>query len=252
MSTLNRKLLSHPEFKRGFKDMMALAPGIGAWGLMTGVAMVNSGIGIVTSALMTLTIYAGSAQLAATPLIAAGAPIWVILATAACVNLRFVVFSIHLRPYLIHLSLRERLLTGYIAVDLSYVLFVKRYTQPGTSLAEKRAQVAYLMGTCAVNYMWWMGGSLAGIALAAYIPLSWGLAFAGTLALVGLVCALVTSHLRLLGVLIAAGAAVLAFSMPLRLNILVAIAAAVVICLFTEHLIKRYTAGPGAANKGKA
>jgi predicted branched-subunit amino acid permease len=252
MTTLNRTLLAHPEFKRGCKDMMALAPGIGAWGLMTGVAMVNSGMGIVTAALMTLTIYAGSAQLAVTPLMMAGAPIWVILATAACVNLRFVVFSIHLRPYLMHMSLRERLFSGYFTGDLSYVLFVNAYPLPGKSTSEKKAQVAYLMGTCAVNYLAWMGGSLVGIALAAYIPLSWGLAFAGTLALVGLVCALITSRLRLLGVVIASGAAVLAYSMPLRLNILVAIGAAVAICLLTEHFIKRYTPARAATAKGKA
>lgn len=240
MRTLGWPLLRHPEFKRGFKDMMALAPGIGAWGLMTGVAMVNSGMGVVSALLMTLTIYAGSAQLAATPLIAAGAPVWVVLATAFCVNLRFVVFSIHLRPYLMHLSLRERLLTGYVTGDLSYVLFVSAYPQPGHTAAEKKARVAYLMGTCAVNYLFWMGGSLAGIAMAAYIPLSWGLAFAGILALVGLTCALMTTRLRALAMVIASTAAVVAYSLPLRLNILVAIAMAVALCLATEFLIQRY------------
>ena len=52
---------------------------------------------------MTFLVYAGSSQLAAIPLIVAGAPAWVILATGFCVNLRFVVFSLHLRPYLMHM-----------------------------------------------------------------------------------------------------------------------------------------------------
>jgi predicted branched-subunit amino acid permease len=234
-SHLNRALLAHPAFKRGLKDMSALAPGIGAWGLMTGVAMVNSGMGVVNAMLMTLTVFAGSAQLAATPLIAAAAPIWVILATAFCVNLRFVVFSIHLRPYLMHLSLRERLLTGYITGDLNYVLFVSAYPKSGNTEAQKKEQVAYLMGTCAVNYITWMSSSLVGVALAAYIPLSWGLGFAGILALIGLTCALTTSRLRALGVLIASGTTVMAYALPLKLNILVAILCAVLICLVFEH-----------------
>ena len=29
-----------PEFRQGFFDMLSVAPGIAAWGLMTGVAMV--------------------------------------------------------------------------------------------------------------------------------------------------------------------------------------------------------------------
>jgi predicted branched-subunit amino acid permease len=75
-----------------------VAPGIAAWGLMTGVAMVKSGMSVTESVAMTLLVYAGSSQLAAIPLIMAGAPMWVIWATGFCVNLRFVVFSLHLRP----------------------------------------------------------------------------------------------------------------------------------------------------------
>jgi predicted branched-subunit amino acid permease len=53
---------------------------------------------VVEAVAMTLFVYAGSSQLAAIPLIVAGAPAWVIWATGFCVNLRFVVFSLHLRP----------------------------------------------------------------------------------------------------------------------------------------------------------
>ena len=58
---------------------------------------------------MTLLVYAGSSQLAAIPLLFAGAPAWVILATGFCVNLRFVVFSLHLRPYLMHMPRWRRM-----------------------------------------------------------------------------------------------------------------------------------------------
>ena len=37
---------THPEFKQGLRDFQRLAPGIAAWSLMTGVAMVKSGIGV--------------------------------------------------------------------------------------------------------------------------------------------------------------------------------------------------------------
>ena len=45
--------------------------------------------------------------------IAAGAPVWVILTTSFCVNLRFVVFSAHLRGYVMHLPRSVRQLAGY-------------------------------------------------------------------------------------------------------------------------------------------
>lgn len=54
--------------------MFNVALGIAAWGLMTGVAMVKSGMSTVEALFMALTVFAGSAQLAATPLLLAGPP----------------------------------------------------------------------------------------------------------------------------------------------------------------------------------
>jgi len=39
-----RQLLRHPEYRYGLRDAMSVAPGLAAWGLMTGVAMVKSGM----------------------------------------------------------------------------------------------------------------------------------------------------------------------------------------------------------------
>ena len=44
----------HPEFRRGFNDMLGITPGIAAWGLMTGVAMVKSGMSTVEALFMAL------------------------------------------------------------------------------------------------------------------------------------------------------------------------------------------------------
>jgi len=120
----------HPAFMEAVRDVAPQAPGLAAWGLMTGVAMVNSGLSVFESIAMTLFVYAGSSQLAALPLIAAGAPAWVIVATGFCVNLRFMVFSLHLRQYLMHLPRLERMVHGYLTADISYVLFTRRFANP--------------------------------------------------------------------------------------------------------------------------
>ena len=70
--------------------------------------MIKSGLTLPLAMLMSLAVYAGSAQLAALPLIAAGAPL-VIWATAACMNLRFVIFSAHWHKYFGHLPRTQRL-----------------------------------------------------------------------------------------------------------------------------------------------
>ncbi len=251
----------YPEFGEGARDMLPVAPGIAAWGLMTGVAMMKSGLSMVESLAMALLVFAGSSQLAAMPLIIAGAPMWVILATGFCVNLRFVVFSLHLRPYMMHLPTWRRLLGGYLTADLTYVLFTRRFPHPvadataainseasradsmtatsqndGKKLAHERAQQqAYLLGNSLVNWASWVFPCVAGVLLANLIPQRWGLGFAGILALVGIACSLASSQLRIVSALIAGAAGVVAFALPLRLNILVAIGVAVVVCLSLER-----------------
>ncbi|HET7834800.1 MAG TPA: AzlC family ABC transporter permease [Variovorax sp.] len=231
---LSSAIRRQPEFRQGVRDMSTVAMGIGAWGLMTGVAMLKSGMSVFESVAMTLLVYAGSSQLAAIPLLMAGAPAWVILATGFCVNLRFVVFSLHLRPYLMHMPRWRRITHGYLTADMSYALFTRKYAQPPRTRAEEQAQEAYLTGNYCVTWCAWMSMSLLGIVLANMIPQSWGLAFAGVLSLVAIVCSMATTRLRLLAVLIASATAVAAYALPLKLNIVAAIGVAVLACFWLE------------------
>ncbi len=228
----------HPEFRRGASDLLAVAPGFAAWGLMTGVAMMNSGMSGFEAVMMTLLVYAGSAQLAAIPLLVAGAPMWVILAAAFCVNLRFVVFSAHLRAYMMYLPRLERLVTGFLTTDLTYVMFVQRFPVPGKEADARLAEQAYLAGNNCVGWTNWCASSLVGIALANFVPISWGLGFAGILALMVITCSMAISRLRMVAAAVAGVVAVLAYSLPLKLNILVAIAAAVAVCLLLQKPVR--------------
>ena len=232
----DRTLYQHPEFKRGVSELVPQAVGQIPWALMTGVALVNSGLSVFEAVWMTLLVYAGSAQLAATPLIMAGAPAWVVLLTAFCVNLRFVVFSLHLRPYVMHLPRRVRMAVGYFTTDITYVLFTKRFHTPARNDDEQLAQEAYMAGASFLNWAVWMGSSLVGVALANIIPPAWGLGFAGILCLLGIQCSLASSRLRVLSAIVAGIVAVLAYALPLKLNIVVAILMAVFACLMAEQL----------------
>lgn len=211
---------------------------------MTGVAMVDSGIGIVPVLAMSVFVFAGSSQLAALPLITAAAPMWVVLATAFCVNMRFMVFSVHLRPYVMHLPLATRLFKGYLFADLNYALFTKRFPAPADDDAGRAARDAYWTGSGVTAWLIWVISSLLGVALAASIPVAWGLGFAGILALLGIMCSLAVSTLRVAAAGIAGAAAVAAYALPLKLNIVIAIAAAVAFGLLAEAATQRLSGNP--------
>jgi predicted branched-subunit amino acid permease len=224
-------LISDPEFRRGFSEMLAPSLGIAAWGLVTGVAMVKSGLSLPLAVLMTVLVYAGSAQLAALPLLVAGAPLWVLWATAFCVNLRFVIYSAHWRRYFGHLPRWQRLGLGYFAADLNYVLFVRRFPEARPS----REQLSYFWGGVLWNWGSWIGASLLGVLLADRVPTEWGLGFAGVLALLGVTYSLLADRNAWIAAGVAACAAVMAFGAPLKLNIVIGIAAGVAIGLLLER-----------------
>jgi len=225
-----RRYAAQPSFRLGVQDMLATGVGIGAWGLVTGVAMVKGGLSVPWALAMTFLVYAGSAQLAVLPLLAAGAPLWVVWLTATCVNLRFVIFSSMWRNYFAHLPLRQRLAQGYFSGDVIYVAFMKRFPEP----QPEPEQVPYFWGAACTNWLAWQVPSLVGIALANVVPLSWGLGFAGVLALLGVLLSLLFDRATWIATGVAATAAIAAFALPLKLNILVAMAAAVAVGLLIE------------------
>ncbi len=238
MSTLAQKVsrtVRDPHFRLAAVDMAGTSLGIAAWGLVTGVAMVKSGMSVSLALFMSLVVYAGSAQLAVIPLLTVGAPLWVIWLTASCVNLRFVIFSSMWRSYFAHRPLRERLAIGYFSGDVIYVAFMKRFPEP----KPQPEQMPYFWGAATTNWIAWQVPSIAGILLANAVPLSWGLGFAGVLALLGVLLSLLFDRATWLATGVAATAAVAAFALPLKLNILVAIAAAVAVGLMMEAVDRR-------------
>jgi predicted branched-subunit amino acid permease len=211
--------------------MVGTAIGIAAWGLITGVAMGKSGLPTELMVLMSLTVFAGSAQLAVLPLLSSGAPAWVVWATAFCVNLRFMIFSAQWRPYFIDYPLNLRLRLAHFTADLNYVLFMRRFPEPRPA----PEQLPYFWGGVACNWTAWQVPSLLGIFLANAVPVHWGFGFAGVLALMGVGASLLTDRATAVAGGVAACAAVAAFALPFKLNIVVAIATAVAIGLLIDH-----------------
>lgn len=221
----------HPEFARGAREMFSTAIGIAAWGLITGVAMGKSGIEPWLMVLMSLLVFAGSAQLAVLPLMASGAPLWVVWATALCVNLRFVIFSAQWRPYVMAYPLSMRLRLAYFTADLNTVLFMRRF--PVAKPAPEH--LPYFWGGASLNWTAWQVPSLLGIFLADAVPVHWGIGFAGTLALLGIALSLFSDKATWVAGAVAGCAAVAAYALPFKLNIVVAIAAAVAMALLMDH-----------------
>ena len=218
-------------FRSGQRAIIPSLFGAGAWGMVSGVAMVKGGLTVPWAIMMSLLVYAGSAQLAALPLIVAGAPLWVIVATGLVTNLRFIIYSAALRPYFVELPARKRAALGFFMTDFTFALFM-RSAQDG-KLPEQHRD-AWFAGVCSNNWLTWQVSALTGIVAASYVPADWGLEFTGTLALVALVGPSLVTRPALFGAVIAGVAAVLAHEMPFKLGLFVGAIAGIFAATHTD------------------
>ena len=223
-------------WRDGLRDGVPTLFGIGAWGLVVGVAMVKTGLTVTQALGMTLLVFAGSAQLAALPLIASHSPIWVIFATAFVVNLRFVIFSALLAPHFAQLPWRKRFVLGYVAGDMTVALFLHKYP----SEAPQVGKLSYLKGLLYPNWGAWQVGSIAGIFLGSAVPAEWGLGFAGTLAIICVMIPLMVGRPALCGVLVAGAVSVLAAGLPYKLGLLLAVLVGMLTSMAIEEGVEKW------------
>jgi predicted branched-subunit amino acid permease len=220
-------------FREGVRISAGTLPGIFAWGLVSGMAMVKAGLTIWQALGMTLLVFAGSAQLSALPLIVAHAPVLVIFATALVVNLRFVIFSAAIAPHFTHLSWPRRIWYGYFCSDMLMAFFPQRF--PHETVGNTAGKSGFFWGISNPNWVAWQTGAITGILLAGQIPESWQVGFAGTLALVGLMVPLTINLAALAGVLVSATVAVAAAGLPFRLGLLLAVVCGMVAAMLADR-----------------
>jgi predicted branched-subunit amino acid permease len=208
-------------FRDGFKACAPTMPGIFAWGMVTGMAMVKTGLTIWQALGMTFIVFAGSMQLAVLPLMVANVPMWIMFFTAMIVNLRFVIFAAAVGPHFAHLPWYRRIWHGYFNADVTMALFPQRF--PPETLYHTQGKLGFFNGIAYPNWCAWQAGSVAGILLAGQIPQSWGIGFAGTLALLAVTIPLTINVAALAGVAVASVVAVATAALPYRLGLLLAV-----------------------------
>lgn len=221
-------------FKIGFWDALPALIATGTWGFVTGIALVKSGLTEAMGMLMTLTVYAGSAQLTALPLIESSAPLWLIFAAGMVVNIRFIIFGAALHPFFRHMSWVKRMTFGFFATDVSFVLFMGRF---GDSKEKGTAeQLWYALGIMIPCWLIWNICSMLGIYLGGFVPASWSLEFAAVLALMAIIVPLVKTRPMAMCMLVAGVIAWVGQPLPLRLGLAAAVVGGVVAGVVAESL----------------
>lgn len=230
--------IDRTSFRSGVLAMTPLGLAIGVWGVVTGVAMVNSGMPVWLGLIMTLTVYAGSAQLAVLPLLAIGTPLPVVWLTAMVVNLRFVIFAASSRSAFVGLPLRQRILAGYVNGDLGFAMFSLRFADDPER--GNPVQWGYFYGLAWVNWLVWQISSVIGLFVGNLAPEDWGLGLAPYLALTAVLVPLALTIPAIAGVVAAVVVSLVTVSWPMRSGLLAAVVVGVAVALVAEGVSDRW------------
>jgi len=187
-------------------------------GMIYGALALNAGLSNVASQMMSTLVFAGSAQFITAQLVHEATPGFVIVLTIAVVNLRHMLYSVSLAPYLASLPMRWKVLLSYLLTDEAYAATVIHYENEGVTPFGHW----FFLGAGFSLWFTWQISTALGIFLGAAIPESWSLDFALPLTFIAMVVPVLKNQPAIAAALSAGVVALVAFSLPYKLGLILA------------------------------
>lgn len=222
---------AYKSFWAGVRAEFPLLIGVFPFGLIYGVLALSSGLSAPTAQMMSSIVFAGSSQFIAAQLIHESAPGLVLILTIAVVNLRHMLYSASLAPYLASLSTRWKILLSYLLTDEAYAPSVIHYEKEGITPYGHW----FLLGAGFSLWFIWQTGTAVGIFLGSAIPASWSLDFALPLTFIAMVMPVLKNRPSILAALSAGIVALLAYSLPYKLGLILAALIGIVVGTLLEN-----------------
>lgn len=164
------------QFWLGMRMFLPVAISIAAYGVVWGVLAGQAGMSVLEVAAMSGLVFAGASQFVVLEMWTPGhLPIVSIIVAAAIVNLRVLLMTATLRPLATHLTRPRALVAMFLVADENWAMTMGE-------VARGRGSVAFLLGSGVLSWFAWVGSTLIGRVLGAFIddPTHYGLDFAFT------------------------------------------------------------------------
>jgi len=219
------------QFWSGVRAEIPLLVGVFPFGMIYGALAMNAGLPQPASQMMSSIVFAGSAQFVTTQLVRDAAPGFVIVLTIAVVNLRHVLYSASLAPYLASVSTRWKTLLSYLLTDEAYAPTIIKYEREGLQPFSHW----FLLGAGLALWSTWQVSTALGIFLGTAIPESWSLDFALPLTFIAMVVPVLRGRPYIAAALSAGVVALVAYSLPYKLGLILAALIGIAVGTFLEN-----------------
>jgi 4-azaleucine resistance transporter AzlC len=205
-------------FWAGVRAELPLLIGVFPFGMIYGALAMDSGLTHAQAQAMSSIVFAGSAQFVTSQLVHEGAPGLVIVLTIVVVNLRHLLYSASMAPYLKDLSLRWKSVLSYLLTDEAYAPSIMKYEKEGVQPSSHW----FLLGAGFTLWLTWQVSTALGIFLEAAIPPTWPLDFALPITFIAMIVPALRSLPMIAAWLSAGVVAILGYSLPFKLGLILA------------------------------
>jgi predicted branched-subunit amino acid permease len=204
-------------FKMGFVSVLPIVSGIIPFGAVMGSAFGEAQLSFWQAMLMNTTVYAGAAQLATTDLMKMNAAVFVVVATGLIINLRFLLYSAAMSPYLQSESLLIKLITAFTLTDQSFA------TMSGNTekFSGNKEATHFYLGTAACMMVVWHTSVVGGFVFGNFAPAWLSLDFAVPLSFVALLIPTLKTKTHQMVALFSSILSILLNGLPLRTGLMV-------------------------------
>jgi len=204
--------------------------GVIPFGLIYGALALNAGLSPAAAQMMSSIVLAGSAQFITAQLVHVGTPGLVIVLTIAVVNLRHMLYSASMAPYIASLPTRWKVILSYLLTDEAYAPTILHYEKDGIT---PHAHWFWLGAGCTL-WLFWQLSTAVGIFLGAAIPASWSLDFALPLTFIAMVVPVLRNRPAVAAAISAGIVALFAYSLPYKLGLILAALVGIAVGTFLE------------------
>jgi 4-azaleucine resistance transporter AzlC len=212
--------------------LLALIP----FAVAFGTTAAGSGLSALEALGMSVFVFAGTAQLAAIPLLSAGASVAIVILTVLIINLRLTLYSASLAPHFRGLPAGWKGLLSYLLTDQAYAATITRFDDGETEEPDKRW---YFLGVALAIWVTWQAAAMLGVFLGAWASEGWSLDFISPLIFITLAVPAIKDRTTAAAALSAGVTAVFAAALPLNLGLITAALAGVVGGLVMENVTER-------------
>ena len=217
-------------FWAGVRAEIPLLIGVIPFGLIYGALAIGAGLSPAAAQMMSSLVFAGSAQFITAQLVHESTPGFVIVLTIAVLNLRHMLYSASLAPYVASLPMRWKVLLSYLLTDEAYAPTILHYEKEGST---PHAHWFWLGAGCAL-WVFWQLSTAVGIFLGAAIPESWSLEFALPLTFIAMLVPVLRDRPGIAAALSAGVVALIAYPLPYKLGLIAAALAGILVGTILE------------------